>query len=716
MSKKTHSIDLGEQSILLETGLLAVQANGAVTARCGDTIVLATVVSGPAEEGIDYFPLHVEYRERYYAGGVISSSRFIKREGRPSDREILISRLIDRSIRPLFPNGFNNQVQVVITPLSFDGENDPATLGIIATSAALSLSDIPWNGPVGAVRLGLVDKKLLFNPVNSDKKNSSLDLIISGTKGSIAMVEAGANEVSEKEILTSLEFGQKHIDKIIEGIKFFIKDIAKSKQDYPKEVFEPSLIELVEKNLDIENLFQNPQTTGENFKTEPLIAKLSEENPELDQPQLVRTINDLVGKEIRRRILETNIRFDNRRPDEIRPIEIETGLLPRTHGSALFKRGLTHALSIVTLGSPSREQLIESMSGEETKRYMHHYNMPGYANGEPSRLGAPNRREIGHGALAERALLPVIPNETEFPYTIRVVSEIVSSNGSTSQASICGSSLALMDAGVPLKKAVAGIAMGLITGPEGKTVTLSDIAGIEDHFGDMDFKVAGTLDGITALQMDVKIIGVSAALLGQALEQARDGRLFILEKMALSIKEPKKEISKFAPQIVSFSIDPEKIGEIIGPGGRVIRKLQTDFSVQIDIDDAGQVSVTGTDSEMVASARKTIEGLIAEVEIGKTYKGAVTRVESFGAFVEVLPGKNGLIHVSRMGKGFVKDANDVLAVGDQVTVRTDEVDDRGRLNISLLEGGRIPETDKNQTNSASSQDNRPPFKHFRDHR
>jgi polyribonucleotide nucleotidyltransferase len=715
MAIKQSTIDLDGKSIILETGLLAVQANGAVTVRCGDTLVLAAVVSGPKEEGIDYFPLHVEYRERYYAGGVISSSRFIKREGKPSDTEVLTSRLIDRSIRPLFPKNYYDQVQVVVTPLSYDGENDPAILGIIAASAALTISDIPWNGPVGAVRLGLLDEKVIINPVNSDRKNSSLDLVLSGSKGSIAMVEAGAKEVTENQILSALETGQKQIDEIIAGIKTFGESISKVKKNIEAEQIDSDLEKFVNDNLDYEAILGDSQVVGEGLKLAPIIDKLIEKNPEANRNQINKIIDESLKQLIRDKVLKEKTRFDGRKPDEIRPINVQVGLLPRTHGSALFQRGLTHALSIVTLGSPAREQLIESMSGEETKRYMHHYNMPGYANGEPGRLGAPNRREIGHGALAERALLPVIPEENEFPYTIRVVSEIVSSNGSTSQASVCGSTLALMDAGVPIKKPIAGIAMGLISEKE-NYITLSDIAGIEDHFGDMDFKVAGSTDGITALQMDVKIPGVSAKMLGEALDQAKAGRLFILNKMTAVINTPKTTISQFAPKIVTLTIDPEKIGEIIGPGGRIIRKLQSDFSVQIDIDDTGSLSITGTVAEQVDSAKKAVEGLVAEIEIGQTYKGTVTRVESFGAFVEVLPGKNGLVHVSRMGKGFVNDANEVLSVGDQVTVKADEVDDKGRLNISLVEGGRTPTNSKPREVQKDRPQGSPPFKRFRDHR
>ncbi len=727
MSVHTHTIQLdGGQDIILETGVLAVQANGAVTARCGDTIVLAAVVSGPADEEIDYFPLQVEYRERHYAGGVISSSRFIKREGRPSDREILTSRLIDRSIRPLFPKNYFDTVQVVVTPLSIDGQTDPAILGLIATSAALTISDIPWSGPVGAALVGLdQNNQFLINPGLSQDEASSLHLVVSGAKGSIAMVEAGAKEVTEDKILSAMQFAQKHIDTIVDAIDEFSQEISKTKKSVNPAKVTPEQKKLIDKYLDAPKLLSDAKAaSGEGIKYDHVVTAILADNPDVDKNQIARLIDDKIREHFRSSILTRSIRIDGRKFDEIRDIEIAIGLLPRTHGSALFKRGLTHALSVVTLGSPSQEQLIEGMNGEETKRYMHHYNMPGYATGEPGRIGTPNRRETGHGALAEKALLPVIPDEDIFPYTIRIVSEIMSGNGSTSQASVCGSTLSLMDAGVPIKKPVAGIAMGLIS-EAGKYITLSDIAGPEDHYGDMDFKVAGTADGVTAMQMDIKVPGVTAKILEQALEQARQGRLFILSKMLAVIDKPRPSLSQYAPNIATLKIDSEKIGEIIGPGGRMIRLLQQTYTVEIDIDDSGKVSITGNDPNQVEKAKNHISGLVTEAEIGKTYEGTVTRVESFGAFVDVLPGKSGLVHVSRMGKGvYVSDASQVVSVGDTVTVRADEIDDRGRLNLSLLSGGRTPSSDSPQHQS-SYQSNRPApsspgkpqvFKRFRDHR
>lgn len=731
MSLKSTTIEIDGKSISLETGLLAVQSNAAVVARSGDTMVLATVVSGPAEAEIDYFPLTVEYREKLYAGGLISSSRFIKREGRPTDTEILTSRLIDRSIRPLFPSNYFDQVQVIVTPLSVDGEHDTAILSILAASAALRLSSIPWSGPVGAVRVGMTpDGKYIVNPTTEEKKASLLDLVVAGGTGSLAMVEAGANEVTEAQVLEALKFGQEHIDSIVKSIEDFASDIAKEKLPVLEAEVDKKLLKLVKDNVNVEELVAQSKTmTGETMSLSPVIAKLLLIDPTANPAALLKIIDDQIKEIVRARVLNEGVRFDGRKPDEIRNITAQVGLIPRVHGSAFFQRGLTHALSIVTLGSPSLSQLIEGMYGEETKRYMHHYNMPPYATGEPGRIGAPNRREIGHGNLAERALLPVIPAETEFPYTIRVVSEIMSSNGSTSQASVCGSTLSLMDAGVPIKKPVAGIAMGLMTDGKDKNITLSDIAGLEDHIGDMDFKVAGTADGITAMQMDVKVPGVSPDILGSALEQAHTGRLFILAKMLEALAEPRKETSKYAPRIVTLQINPEKIGELIGPGGKMIRKIQADYDVQIDIEETGLVSITGLDPDSVNKAKDFVHGLTAEVEIGRTYQGPVTRVESFGAFVDVHPSKSGMIHVSKMNKGvMVADAGDVLSVGDLVTVRADEIDDRGRLNLTLIEGGRTPDPssassmpsrprfDRDRNGGRSTGERRPSFKRFRDSR
>ena len=709
MKLKSTTIDLDGKQIKIEAGLFGAQAAGAVTVRCGDTIVLAAAVSGKRAEGLDYFPLQVEYREKHYAGGVISGSRFIKREGRPSDNEILTSRLIDRSIRPLFPSNYFDEVQVVVSPLSIDGVNEPEILGLIGASAALAISHLPWSGPVGAVRIGLTgDGKYVVNPTKEEKETSRLDLVVSGGTGSIAMVEAGANEVSEEEVLAGLKFGQKYIETIIEAIKEFAAD-GKVKITVEAEKFTADLVKLVKEKVDVADLLAQSKTSGgEGLKLDPIADALMAEHPEIDRVALVRLIDKEVKDYVRQQVLGKKIRFDGRRPDEIRPIHVSVGLLPRTHGSGFFQRGLTHALSIVTLASPAAEQLIDGMKGQETKRYFHHYNMPGFAVGEPGRIGNPNRREIGHGALAERALLPMVPSQEEFPYTIRVVTEIVSGNGSTSQASVCGSTLALMDAGVPIKKPVAGIAMGLITDEKMNHVTLSDIAGIEDHLGDMDFKVAGTRDGVTAMQMDVKIPGVTAEILGEAIAQARVGRLFILDKMVAVIDTPRASVSIYAPKVASTKIPADKIGELIGPGGKMIRQIQSDHNVEINVEEDGSVTITGMDEAKVAQAKAFIDGLMASAEIGKIYEGTVTRVEPYGAFVQILPGKDGLVHVSRMSTEYVADANSIVKVGDTVTVKCYEVDPQGRINLTMLLSG--------DPTGRSAQRDDSSFKRFRDHR
>ncbi len=690
MKLKSTTINLDGKEIKIETGLFGAQASGAVTVRCGDTMVLATVVCGGLKEGLDYFPLQVEYREKHYAGGVISGSRYVKREGRPSDNEILTSRLIDRSIRPLFPSNFYEEVQVVLFPLSIDGVNEPEILGIIGASAALSISNIPWMGPIGAVRVGLTPEgKYLVNPTSEQKATSRLDLVVSGGTGSIAMVEAGASEVSEAEVLAGLKFGQKNVETIIDAIKEFSN--GQTKRVVAPEAYDPDLVKLVKTKVDVAALLEESKTVGgEGLKLGPIADGLMADKPEINRIELIRLIDQAVKDHVRKQVLTKKIRFDGRKPDEIRSINVQVGLIPRVHGSGFFQRGLTHALSVVTLGSPNDEQLIEGMKGEETKRYMHHYNMPGFSTGEPGRVGATNRRETGHGALAERALMPVLPSKEEFPYTIRVVTEIMSGNGSTSQASVCGSTLSLMDAGVPIKKPVAGIAMGLITDEKMDYVTLSDIAGIEDHLGDMDFKVAGTADGITAMQMDVKIPGVTAEILEKAIAQALVGRLFILGKMTAVIDTPREAVSEYAPKVASVKIPVDKIGELIGPGGKMIRQIQADHDVEINVEEDGSVTITGIDQAKVNQAKAYIDGMMATAEIGKIYEGTVTRVESYGAFVEILPGKDGLVHVSRMSTQYVADANDLVRVGQTVTVKCYEVDPQGRINLTMLLEGETP--------------------------
>jgi len=724
MTHPQTTIVLNGKTITIETGRFGAQASGSVTARCGDTVVIASVVAtNRVKEGIDYFPLSIDYQERFYAGGVISSSRFIKREGRPSESEILTGRVIDRSLRPLFDQASRNEVQLMSSPLSIDGVEEPEILAIIASSAAISLSDYPWSGPVGAVRIGMnAAGEYIVNPTEQEKLVSPLDLVVSGPKGGICMVEAGANEVSEEKMTGALAYAQEYVDIIADGIDKFAKANGKAKRTIPAIEMDPEIKKFVTAEIgDLQAILKNEATkTGTQAReiVDGIIAAHSEFNPS----HIAETADHMLREAARKTILETKVRPDGRGVEDIRPINIEIGLLPRTHGSAFFQRGLTHVLSVVTLASPAREMTIDGMKGESTKRYMHNYNMPGYAAGEVGRPGT-GRREIGHGALAERALVPVLPDQASFPYTIRVVSEVMSSNGSTSQASICGSTLSLMDAGVPIKKPVAGTAMGLIT--EGKEfVTLTDICGLEDHLGDMDFKVAGTKDGITALQMDVKVTGINATVLTQAVEQAKRARMKILDLMVEAIATPRENISQYAPKIVSTKVPVSKIGEVIGGGGKVIHQIQDDFLVEVNIEDDGTVTVTGNDQVKVAAALAYIESIVAEAEVGMTYQGTVARVEAFGAFVNILPGKDGLVHISQVQPEVFK----AMKVGDKVEVRCYEVDSMGRVNLTMLKEGESPIRAQSPMGGGSSRPqfgggqggrsggSRPNFRSFRDSR
>jgi polyribonucleotide nucleotidyltransferase len=701
MNIQKTSLSLGDKTLELEIGRFAEQTNAAVLARCGDTLVLSTVVMSQPREDIDYFPLFVEYQEKLYAGGIIKGSRWVKREGRPSDEAILTARLIDRSIRPLFPEGFNHEVQVVVTVLSVDGANPPDIPAIFATSTALALSDIPWDGPVGALRLGL-NGDLLINPTHEQQEASSLDLVISATKDAILMVEAGANEVSEDSLLKAFKLGHDTIKSSVKVISDFASKYGKKKISFTSSLVDPKLITKISQDYakEIDQLVTATATLDKDTRlaiVDQISATLSEK---YETKAINQAINEAVKKQARKRTLTKKVRPDGREPDEIRPISCEVGLLPRTHGSAMFKRGATQALTITTLASPALEQLIESMEGEESKRYIHHYFMPPYTVGEVGRLGWPSRREIGHGALAERALLPMIPEESDFPYTIRVVSELMSSNGSTSMASVCGSTLALMDAGVPIKKPVAGIAMGLIT--DGKShLILSDIQGMEDHTGDMDFKVAGTKDGITSMQMDVKIAGISFEILKEALDQAKKGRLFILDQMLKTLPAPRSAISKFAPKIKQVKIPVDKIGELIGPGGRVIRQIIAETGAQVDVNDDGNVSISAPDQAAVNKAVDWVTSLTREVEVGEEFDGTVARIQPFGAFVEILPGKDGLVHVSKMSTSYVSDPNQVVKIGDKVHVRVSEIDDLGRINLTML----TPDQEQEARDKRQSRDN-----------
>lgn len=688
MQKVEKKIELGGRTLTLTTGELAEQALAAVTARMGDTVVLATVASAPLRMELDYFPLTVEYQERLYAGGRIKGSRWVKREGRPTDEEILSARLIDRSIRPLFPKTYKREVQVIVMVMSVDGENDPAILGAIAASAAIHNSGLPWKGPVAPLSVGLKEDKYIVNPTATEMADSLMDLTVSATKEAVLMVEAGAKEVSEEQIVAGIEFAQKESKGLLKAIEEFNDEVGKKREvfveDKPSAELEKQVKKLVgDKMADLVKNMAVHEGSSDEYAEFVEAIKANFENE--DEKKFVLGIVDHMKKDfIREGILKKGVRPDGRKLTEIRKLEATVGYLPRVHGSAVFHRGQTQVMSVATLGAESMSQLLESAEGEEEKHYMHHYSMPPYATGETGRFGSPNRREIGHGALAERALIPVIPTQEEFPYAIRVVSEVMSSNGSTSMASVCGSTLSLMDAGVPIKAPVAGIAMGLIFGEKDDFAVLSDIMGIEDFNGDMDFKVAGTEKGITALQLDVKTLSLTSAILEKALEQAKKGRAEIMKVIVGALAEPRKAVSQFAPKIKMVKIPVDKIGEFIGPSGKNIKKLMADTGTQIDVNDDGSVSVSGVDEEKMQKAVTYVEGFAKEVKVGEVYEGEVVRLMSFGAFVNILPGKDGMVHVSDMGQeGFVKDAGDVVQIGQKVTVRVKEIDDQGRINLSM---------------------------------
>lgn len=688
----SKQIDIGGRTLTLEIGRFAHQATSAVLARYGDTMVLSTVVASPEESTLSYFPLIVEYVERLYAGGRIKGSRWVKREGRPSDDALLKARLIDRSIRPLFNKHFHHDVQVIVTVLSVDGENEPDILGIIATSCALSISSIPWNGPIGAVRVGYIPPKngnsgFFANPGIKEEEFSEADLVVSATEDKVIMLEAGTNNLAEETILSGIEFGKKEILKIITCIKKLVKEAGKDKitvvESAPSDKLTSAILKNYKQFLEKIILYRASKIdNGEDLKllSETVYQKYGQiyEKKEIDW-----ALEALVKKKIREDIINNKKRPDGRGLTDIRKIEIETGLLPRTHGSAVFKRGQTQVLTVATLGSPSLEQLIESPEGETAKRYIHHYSMPPYSVGETGRLGFPSRREIGHGALTERSLLPEIPSQEKFPYTIRLVSEVLSSNGSTSMASTCGSTLALMDAGVPIKNSVAGISIGLVN--EGnKYVLLTDILGLEDFCGDMDFKVAGTKIGITAIQLDVKIDGLTDKIIKEALIQAKEARLYILEKMLLVIPAPKSTLSQYAPRVIMLNIPLEKIGEVVGPGGKIIRQIITKTGCDINIKDNGEVTISGSDPEKVTLAKNWISGIIKEVNPDEIYQGTVKRILPFGAFVEILPGKEGLVHVSQMSDKFISSPEQVVSIGQAVKVRVVKIDEQNRINLSML--------------------------------
>ncbi|OGM26045.1 polyribonucleotide nucleotidyltransferase [Candidatus Woesebacteria bacterium RIFCSPHIGHO2_01_FULL_39_28] len=687
MTEIIKQIELGGRKLTLSTGKLAKQATASVVASYGETVVLATVVAAPLKFDPGYFPLTVDYQERLYAGGRIKGSRWVKREGRPSDDEILSGRLIDRSVRPLFPKEYKKDVQVIVTVLSVDHENDPSVLSAIATSAALSISPIPWKGPIATLRIGMKDGSYFTNPIDSEQTFSDMDLVVSLTKDSVVMVEAGAKEVSEESILGGIEYARSDAEKIMKLINEIAFEIGNKKEGVGKENPKPELIRQVRKLVDkkLPQLISSMINLegGKGTEYEDLAAAVNDQVQESEK-HFVSEILDNLQKEYIRSMILSGKRPDGRKLTEIRPLFCQVSILPRTHGSAIFQRGQTQVLTVTTLGSPSMEQVIESAVGEESKRYIHHYAMPPFATGEVGRMGSPNRREIGHGALAERALEPVIPSEEKFPYTVRVVSEVMASNGSTSMASVCGSTLSLMDAGVPLVSPVSGIAMGLIIDSEKKYAVLSDIMGVEDFNGDMDFKVAGTGKGITALQLDVKTLNLTTTILKDALNQAKEGRAKILKTMLETLSSPREKVSTLAPKIKVVKVPVEKIGEVIGPGGRTIKKIISETGAQIEVEDDGSVNISGVTEESVAAAVTRVEALTKEVAAGEIYDGVVKRIQPFGAFVEVLPGKEGLVHVSDMSQDFVKDPNDVVKIDDSVKVRVKEIDDLGRINLSML--------------------------------
>ncbi|SFI52316.1 polyribonucleotide nucleotidyltransferase [Paenibacillus sp. UNC496MF] len=679
---------LGGRPLVLETGRLAKQANAAVTVKYGETVVLCTVVASNEPKNLDFFPLTVNYEERLYAVGKIPGG-FIKREGRPSEKAILASRLTDRPIRPLFPDGFRNEVQIANIVMSVDQDCSPEIAAMIGTSAALTISDIPFNGPIGGVVVGRLDGQFIINPTVEQEAKSDIYVVVAGTKDAIMMVEAEANEVPEEVMLEAIMFGHDEIRRIVAKIEELQGLAGKPKIEVKLHAVDGGVNEAV-RAFAKERLVEAVRVVEKHARQEAIDAVNADaiahfeveyaETPEL-LGDVKEVLYDIVKEEVRRLITHDKVRPDGRALSEIRPIECDVALLPRTHGSGLFTRGQTQALSICTLGALGDVQILDGIDLEETKRFMHHYNFPPFSVGEARPLRAPGRREIGHGALGERALSKVIPSETEFPYTIRLVSEVLESNGSTSQASICASTLAMMDAGVPIKAPVAGIAMGLIKDGDHFSI-LSDIQGMEDHLGDMDFKVAGTAAGVTAIQMDIKIDGIDRAILSQSLEQAREGRVFILGKMNEVMQTPRTSLSPYAPKIVIMKINPDKIRDVIGSGGKIINKIIDETGVKIDIEQDGTVFIASSNAEANERAKQIIEGIVREVVVGEIYTGTVKRIEKFGCFVEILPNKDGLIHISQVAQERIAKVEDVLNIGDQVTVKVTEIDAQGRINLS----------------------------------
>ncbi len=697
MKKEIFKTTIGGKEVIVETGAYCSQANGSCIVRCGDTAVMVNAtMSKTPREGMDYFPLGVDFEEKMYAVGKIPGG-FKKREGRPSDKAILTSRLIDRPIRPLFPKGFYNDVTVIATVLSVDTNIPPEVWGMVGSSIALSISDIPFAGPTGSVVVGLVDGKYVINPDSEQREKSRLHLSLSGTKDAIMMVEAGASVITEQEMLGAIMFGHEEIKKIVAFIESIQAEIGKPKaqielEKIPEEI-DSAVRKYADKKMDyvLEAFERYEREAREEALNEDVLNHFADDFNDVEKKTkfIMDSLYYLKKEKVRAKILNDGVRPDGRQLTEIRPIWCEVGILPRVHGSAVFTRGQTQALTTCTLGTISEVQKLEGLDDDYYKRYMHQYNMPGYSTGEAKPLKTPGRREIGHGALAERSLEPVLPSEEEFPYAIRTVSDILSSNGSTSQASVCGSTLALMDAGVPIKAPVAGIAMGLIKNEaENKVAVLSDIQGLEDFLGDMDFKVAGTSEGITAIQMDIKIKGIDEQILTKALEQARQGRLFILDKMKEVLAAPRPQLSKYAPKIVSFNIDPDKIREVIGSGGKTINKIIEETGVKIDISDDGQIFIAAADTDSIEKARVIIENICRDFEVGEEFSGKVVKIMEnekgqFGASVSLAPGKDGMIHISKLSKNRVEKVTDVVNVGDEVAVKIIKIDDKGRVDLKL---------------------------------
>jgi len=710
LSLQRVEIEINGGKLSIETGEVARQANGSALVRYGDTVVIAAAVaSKEAKEGIDFMPLTVDYREKFYAAGKIPGG-FFKREGKPSEREVLVSRLIDRPLRPLFPDGFTNEVQVVCFVLSADQKYDPDILAIIGASVSLSVSDIPMLSPVGAVRVGRIDGKFITNPSYEEIGKSDINIVIAGTKESIVMVEGGAKEIPENIIVDALSYGHEEIKKIVALQMELSKRIGKEKIKPPEAAHEKSVIQMrvrefagkkLEEAVVIKDKLKRQAKVDEVLKEtiEQLLADPEPQtaNPEISKGDIKKSFENLESETVRRLIIEKGIRADGRGLKDIRPINIKIGVLPRTHGSALFTRGETQALVVATLGTSVDEQRLDNLEGKTSKRFMLHYNFPSFSVGEVKFLSGPGRREIGHGALAERAVIPILPSEDVFPYTVRIVSDILESNGSSSMATVCGSSLALMDAGAPIKSPVAGIAMGLIKEGE-KVAILSDILGLEDHLGDMDFKVAGTSSGVTAIQMDIKVTGVDREVMESALEQAREGRLHVLKEMEKVIAQPKSDLSLYAPRIITMQIKSEKVRDVIGPGGKIIRGIIEQTGVSIDIEDDGTIAIASSDGDAAQKAINIIKELTQEAEVGKIYMGKVKKIMDFGAFVEIFPGTDGLVHISQLADRRVANVYDEVKEGEEILVKVLEVDRQGKIRLSrkdaLREGDGGEKTDR----------------------